>query len=183
MRAADWLALAQEPAAACDGAGVTVLALDIGLACGWARTHGRSGVFSVRGIADHGQALALFSDWIDGMLDEEPILYLAVERGYGGNGASGRLKTAMEGVAHAAAWARSIQRTDRSPGEVRKWLLGFGAISKAAEPSKAARERRMDRAVLAAVQARGWWPDSEHAADAAALLACCERVPARECAA
>lgn len=162
---------------------MTVLALDVGLCCGWARPHGRSGMFTVRGIADHGQALALFSDWIDEMLDEEPLIYLAVERGYGGNNASGRLKTAMEGMAHAAAWARNINRTDRSPGEVRKWLLGFGAISKAVEPFKAARDRRMDSAVMEAVQARGWWPDSEHAADAAALLCCVEKVPVRAMAA
>ena len=162
---------------------MSVLALDLGKSCGWARSDGRSGVFSVAGQPDHGQALALFSDWIEAMLDETPLNYLAVERGFGGNNASGRLTTAMELTAHAHAWARAILRTDRSAVQVRKWLLGYGAIGKHVEPSKAARVRRMDAAVLAAVQARGWWPDSEHAADAAALLCCVEQVSVRELAA
>ena len=158
---------------------MTVLALDLGVRTGWARSDGTSGVFSVHGLDDHGRALAAFSDWIDAELDAQPLVYLAVERGFGGNNAVGRLTTAMELTAHAAAWARVIPRTDRAAVQVRKWLLGYGTISKAVEPSKAARVRRMDAEVLAAVQARGWWPDSEHAADACALLACCEKLPVR----
>lgn len=162
---------------------MTVLALDVGVNVGWARPHGRCGVLSLAGLDDHGQALAKFSDWIDAELDREPLVYLAVERGFGGKNAVGRLTTAMELTAHAAAWARCIRRTDRAAIQVRKWLLGYGAIGKAVEPSRAARTRRMDACVLAAVQARGWWPDSEHAADACALLACVEKLPVRAVAA
>lgn len=158
---------------------MSVLALDLGLITGWARADGRTGTFSVRGIADHGQALALFQDWIDEQLDAEPLVYLAVERGFGGNNANGRLTTQMEGAAHASAWARDIQRTDRGAPEVRKWLLGYGRVSKAVEPSKTARTRLLDAAVMAAVRARGFLPASEHEADAAALLCCCEQRPMR----
>jgi hypothetical protein len=156
---------------------MAVLALDLGVTTGWARSNGQSGAFSVKGIPDHGQALAMFSDWIDGMLDEAPLVYLAVERGFGGNNAVGRLTTAMELTAHAAAYARQVPRTDRSAVTVRKWLLGYARVGVDAEPSKAARVRLLDKAVMAGVRARGFSPANEHAADAAALLCCVEERP------
>lgn len=162
---------------------MAVLALDLGVTVGWARSDGRSGTFTVKGIPDHGQRLAMFSDWLETMLDETPLVYLAVERGFGGNNISGRLTTAMELTAHALAWSRNVPRTDRSADTVRKFLLGFARISKTVEPSKARRDRLMDKAVLESVRARGFNPASEHAADAAALLACVEQRPVQEIAA
>lgn len=154
---------------------MTVLALDLGLRTGWARSDGRSGVFRPDHGGDHGKALALFSDWLEAMLDAEPLVTLAVERGFGGNNASGRLTTAMELTAHALAWCRDIPRTDRGALEVRKWLLGFSRMPKQPGESAAARTREMDKLVLAAVRARGFNPDTEHAADACALLAMIEQ--------
>ncbi len=146
-----------------------ILALDIGLSTGWARSDNTSGTWRAEDVTDHGGVLALFDDWLGAQLDCGVTL-LAVERVFGGNGAMGRLTTAMEGAAHASAWCRRINRTDRSAGEVRKWLLGYAAISVKAEPSKAARVRRLDAAIMDAVQTRGFYPTTEHAADAAALL-------------
>lgn len=162
---------------------MSVLALDLGQSTGWARSDGTNGVFSVRGIPDHGAALAIFSDWIEGMVDEAPLAYLAVERGFGGNNASGRLTTAMELTAHSVAWSRNVPRTDMAANSVRKLLLGFASIAKATEPSKTARTRLLDKAIMVAVQARGFRPTSEHAADACALLICCEHTPCRAVAA
>ena len=156
---------------------MTVLALDIGKTTGWARSDGRSGTFCISQHADHGQALGAFSDWIEAMLDEAPLVYLAVERGFGGNNASGRLTTAMELTAHMHAFARDVPRTDRSAPQVRKWLLGYATVGVAAEPSKAARVRLLDKAIMAGVRARGFDPKDEHAADAAALLLMVENRP------
>lgn len=149
---------------------MSVLALDLGRRVGWARSDGRSGCFDTREWDDHGQALALFHDWMTAMIDELPLIYLAVERGFGGNNANGRLTTSMELTAHSLAWSRDVPRTDRGADQVRKALLGFARVSPKVESSKAARTRLLDKAVMAAVRGYGFEPSSEHAADAAALL-------------
>jgi hypothetical protein len=154
------------------------LALDLGITFGWARSNGRSGSCDLRRFDDHGEALAWFQDWIDAMLDEAPrCTGLVTERGFGGNNAVGRLTTAMELTAQAAAYSRKLRRTDRSAGQVRKALLGFANISPKVEPSKARRVKLLDKAVLVAVEARGFLPCDEHAADGAALLCCVEERP------
>lgn len=160
-----------------------ILGLDLGINTGWARSDGRSGVFSVKGLADHGEALARFSDWVEAMLDEAPLVCLAIERGFGGNNAVGRLTTAMELTAHMHAYTRCIPRTDRGADEVRKWLVGQARISSKVEPSKAQRTRDMDKLVLAGVRARGFDPANEHAADACALVCMVEQRMPREMAA
>ena len=162
---------------------MSVLALDLGKTTGWARSDGRSGAFTVGQYDDHGQALAMFDDWLDAMLDETPLVYLAVERGFGGNNANGRLTTAMELTAHALAWSHDIPRTDRGASEVRKWLLGYSRVGVDAEPSKAARIRLLDKAIMAGVRARGFTPATEHAADACALLCMVENRPILQAAA
>lgn len=163
---------------------MSALALDIGFTCGWARSDGRSGVQSFL-QPDHGEALAMFSDWIDAMLDETPLVYLAIEQSFFGGvpTSRGRITMQMTGIAHAAAWARDIPRVERSADQVRKFLLGFARISKKTVPSKIGRTRQMDSSVLAAVRARGFYPDDEHAADACGLLACVEGIQPRQVAA
>ena len=152
-----------------------ILALDIGAHnTGWARSDGTSGTWRAEDVSDHGGVLALFSDWMETELDRGVTL-LAVERVFGGNGAMGRLTTAMEGAAHALAWCRKIKRTDRSANQVRKWLLGYARPRGTFGQSKAARVRALDAAIMDAVRARGFYPSSEHAADAAALLLCVTR--------
>jgi hypothetical protein len=158
---------------------VSALALDLGKRVGWARSNGLCGIAEFM-QDDHGMALAMFTDWLEAMLDAEQLRLLCVERGFGGNNANGRLTTAMELTAHALAWSRVIARTDRSANEVRKWLVGFSRVGKPGEMSKAARSKLMDKAVLAAVRLRGFDPHSEHAADACALLACVENRQVRE---
>lgn len=158
-----------------------ILALDCGVRLGWARSDGATGTLDLRPYDDHGEALAMFRYWLGKTM--HGCAELAVERGFGGNGASGRLTTALELTAHSMAFGAGIPRTDRSANEVRKWLLGYAAISVKAEPSKAARVRMLDAAVLQAVRNRGFSCESEHAADAAALLICVRDQGARKLAA
>lgn len=149
----------------------TTLALDIGAShTGWARSDGRSGTWTPQYNGDHGMALAMFHDWLDEMLAAEPLARLAIERPFGSASYTSRLTMLMEGVAHMLAWTRGVERTDRTANQVRKWLLGFAVLPKQLGDSKAARTREMDKLVLAAVRARGFNPNTEHAADACALL-------------
>ena len=152
-----------------------ILALDIGKNTAWARSDGTSG-HRVFGDEDHGLALSKFSRWLGHMLDDERPVYLAVERAFVGssNNPNLRLTGAMELTAHALAAARDIPRTDRSADQVRKYLLGFGRLPPS-DDSKAQRTRDFDKLVLAAVRARGFYPASEHEADACALLCCVDQ--------
>lgn len=152
-----------------------ILALDIGKTTAWARSDGTSG-HRVFGDDDHGLALSKFRRWLGRMLDDEPPIYLAVERAFVGssNNPNLRLTGAMELEAHSLAAERDIPRTDRSAGQVRKFLLGFGRLPPN-EDSKAQRTRDLDKLVLAAVRARGFAPASEHEADACGLLCCVEQ--------
>ncbi len=151
-----------------------ILALDIGATVGWARSDGACG-FAEFKYDDHGRALAAFSDWLEGMLDMGPLVTLGIERPFGSAAFTHRLTMLMEGVAHMHAYTRDIPRTDRSAGQVRKWLLGFATLPKEPGLSKAKRDKMMDRLVLAAVRARGFNPSTEHAADAAAVICMLEQ--------
>lgn len=164
---------------------MSALALDLGLQTGWAFSDGGNGTWAPTDPADHGRSLAEFSDWIEWVLDTYYPTLLAIEKSVTRTVAapSSRLTLLFEGTAHMHAYTRCIQRTERSADQVRLWLLGFARISKAHEPSKAARTREMDKLVLAAVRARGFDPSTEHAADACALLCCVEQRMPREVAA
>ena len=151
-----------------------ILALDIGATCGWARSDGACGYAKFK-FDDHGRALANFSDWLAQMLDMQPLITLAIERPFGSAAFTHRLTMLMEGVAHMEAYVRDIPRTDRSAGQVRKWLLGHATLPNVPGVSKKRRDAEMDKLVLAAVRARGFRPDSEHAADAAAVICMLEQ--------
>jgi hypothetical protein len=165
--------------------GVSVLALDLGCTVGWARSDGRNGSWAPEYNGDHGMAACQFSDWIEAMLDEVPLMTVAIERPVLRTVAApaARLTLGFEFVTHMRANARDIPRTERNADTVRRWLVGFARVGKAAEPSKTARSRLLDKAVLAAVQARGFLPTDEHAADAIALLCMIEQRSIRQVAA
>ena len=162
-----------------------ILALDIGgTYTGWARTDLSCGTWQAPPDACHGEILSAWSDWLVLTLDQHPLVALAIEQPVFRTPSNKmRLVLGMTGVAHMEAWCRDIGRAEHMADSVRLWLLGFARVSPKAEPSKAARTRLMDKAVRESVLARGFRPDSEHAADAAALLSYVERMPMRELAA
>ena len=145
---------------------MTVLAIDPGLTTGWARTDGRTGAFSIKHFDDHGQALAMWSDWLEAELKREPLVYLAIERAWltGGRFANGDLTLAMVRLAHAIAWSVDVARTEKSAGDVRKALIGR------ARRRKGETTREFDTELRSAVEARGLLCATPHAVDAAALL-------------
>lgn len=151
---------------------MSVLALDVGGVCGWARSSGANGYVEFK-YDDHGRALANFSDWLEAEMDREPVSLLAIERPFGSTGYVHRMTMLQEGVAHSIAWSRNVHRTDRTADQVRKALLGFARLPKS-DDSKVQRTRDLDKLILAAVQARGFQAVNEHAADACALLCAVE---------
>lgn len=149
-----------------------ILALDVGTTCGWARSSGANGYAEFK-YDDRGRALANFSDWLEAEMDRERPTLLAIERPFGSVGYIHHLTMLMQGTAHAIAWSRKIDRTERTADQVRKALLGFARLPKN-DDSKAQRTRDLDKLVLAAVRARGFEAVNEHAADACALVCAIE---------
>lgn len=142
------------------------LALDPGFNVGWARADGRTGILNLTTYDDHGHALAVFHDWLDGELTREPPAYLAVERAiFVGRMKDADLTLAMIRVAHMVAWSHDVPRVEKTAQEVRGWLVGKYRGAK-------------DPEIIAAVNARGFRVKKSHEADAAALLCACEMRPA-----
>ena len=137
-----------------------VLALDIGRSCGWA--HGRQhGTLDLSAHQDHGEMLAVYSDWLEALLDERRPAILAVEQaGFARHvNALGITTLAMGRIAHMLAWSRGIARREAMAHQVRRWLLG--TVPKGA--------RAVDAAVKDALADRNLFPRDEHAGDAMAL--------------
>ena len=137
-----------------------ILALDIGKCCGWA--HGREhGTFDMSLRDDHGEMLAVYSDWLEKMLDERRPAILAVEQaGFARHvNALGITTLAMGRIAHMLAWSRGVARREAMAHQVRRWLLG--TVPKG--------HKAVDAAVRDALADRNLFPQDEHAADAMAL--------------
>jgi Holliday junction resolvasome RuvABC endonuclease subunit len=144
-----------------------ILALDPGFRTGWARSDGRTGILDLSGHDDHGQALAMYHDWLDGELTRDRPVALAIERAiFTGRMQHADLTLSMIRVAHMVAWSHDVPRTEKTAQEVRGWLVGKYRGAKDAE-------------VIAAVNARGFQVKKSHEADAAALLCACECRQAR----
>jgi uncharacterized membrane protein len=153
---------------------MTVLALDPGLRTGWCRSDGTNGVFDMSGYADRGEALALFQRWLADGLATRPTMYLAVEKPYFGfQNEVTDFTNALIWTANATAWLHDVPRTQRRADDVRKALLGR------CRKLKGETTAAFDAVILGAVQARGFYPTSEHAADAAALLCVVEGIGER----
>ena len=144
---------------------LSILAIDPGKKTGWYRLGGgprpaASGLFDIGRFEDHGQALAMWSDWLDKSLTLDPPQVLAIERAIFVRGhALGELTTAMVRLAHALGWAHNVRRWEATANSVRKGLCGK---AKATDPE-----------IRAAVRAAGLDPMNEHEADAAALAIVC----------
>jgi hypothetical protein len=148
---------------------MTVLALDPGNTVGWCRSDGRNGVVALAAYADKGEALSVFQNWLSDQFAVQPTMMLLVERPFFHRPSLlADFTNALIWTAHATAFRFDVPRHERSADDVRRYLLGR------ARRKKMETEPEFDRAILAAVQARGFFPTSEHSADAAALLLACE---------
>ena len=157
---------------------MSVLALDPGKNVGWCRSDGSSGVFDCAPYADRGEAIALFARWLSDQFTRTPTMYLAVERPFFMRmSALADFTYGLIWTAHATAYLYDVPRTERRADDVRKWLIGRS------RRRKDEGEVAFDAAIMAAVQARGFYPTTPHAADAAALLCMCEQVQVRAVAA
>lgn len=144
-----------------DGGGTT-LSLDPGFRTGWAVSNGASGVFDVSHYDDHGQALAMWHDWLDAQIVEHAPSLLAIERAvFSGRFVHADFTSSLIRWSHAIAWSRNIRRTEVTAVDVRYWLTGS--------------RKATDRQIRAALVPLGFATVTEHAGDAAALLCCCEQ--------
>ena len=155
---------------------MSVLSIDPGKRVGWCRSDGRNGVIENGRYADHGEAIAKFSEWLGDQFKTTPTLYLAIERPFFREGQRGAdFVHGLIWTAHAVAFLHDVARHEETADHVRKWLLGRCRRRK----TEGETEREFDAEIMAAVQARGFYPTSEHAADAAALLCFCEKIAVR----
>jgi len=142
---------------------MTILALDPGLSLRWACSDGRSGTLNLKAFPDRGLALVFFSNWLqeeirrhDLLVIETPVLR-----------AASRYADFQHGLvwtAHSVAARHNVVRREYRADEVRKRLLGR------ARRKKGETVREFDAEIRAKVEALGYDPDTEHAADACALL-------------
>ena len=158
-----------------------MLALDVGQRTGWARSDGSSGVLDLTPFVaerspdrDHGRACAVFSDWLDAELPT--VGTLVTEHAVFGRGmAHAGFVQGLLHVAYMQAWCHNVARAEATSAEWRKWLLGHARAKRAEGQSKAAATKALDAAIVDAVRARGFCPETEHAADAAGLLLYAQR--------
>lgn len=142
---------------------MTLLALDPGLSLGWACSDGRSGTLNLKAFPDRGLALVFFSNWLQGEIRRHDLLVIEtpVLR------AASRYADFQHGLvwtAHSVAARHNVARREYRADEVRKHLLGR------ARRKKGETVREFDAEIRAKVEALGYDPDTEHAADACALL-------------
>lgn len=139
-----------------------ILALDVGQRTGWARSDGTCGTkalgLSLDGSerADIGATSAAFHDWLMAALLDDPADLLLVERPFGRSAFVSDLPLVLCGVAHLVGHRLCVDRRELTASAIKKAITGNGRAKKAA--------------VLAGVRLEGWQPDSDHAADAAALI-------------
>lgn len=137
---------------------MTILSLDCGKTTGWARSDRRNGVLSLGIYVDEGEALVVFQRWLADQLDEDRPELLLIERAF----FSSRIRnadftSALIRAAHGVAWSLDVPRRELSANTVRKAVFGRITVS--------------DRERVAQMRAMGWELASDHAADAAALIA------------
>lgn len=142
---------------------MTTLALDPGLSLGWACSDGRSGTLNLKTFSDRGEALVFFQNWLQGEIRRHTLLVIEtpVLR------AASRYADFQHGLvwaAHSVAARHKVARKEYRADEVRKNLLGR------ARRKKGETVREFDADIRAKVEALGYDPDTEHAADACALL-------------
>lgn len=153
---------------------MSVLALDPGLRIGWCRSDGSNGVVDLSIYTDRGAAVFAFQCWMADQLSTQPTRMLLIERPvFFRMTAMADFTYGLVWAAHAAASAYDVPRHERSVNEVRKAIIGR------CRRQKLESDKAFDRVILAAVNEHGFYPTTEHAADAAALLIVCEGLQRR----
>lgn len=133
-----------------------LLALDVGQRTGFAWSSGRCGTVDLSFCGDLGETCAHFHAWLsDALFNGRPRL-LVLERPFGRGAFTSDLPIVLAGLAHMEAFRLKVPRRELDPSTVKKLVAGHGRAKK---PE-----------VVAAVRALGWAPDTDHAADAAAVL-------------
>jgi Holliday junction resolvasome RuvABC endonuclease subunit len=135
---------------------MTALALDVGARVGWARSDGDCGTACFRHCGDIGALCDAFHDWLCDQITEHAPRVLVLERPFGRAAFTADLPVVLCGIAHMVAHRREIARRELTASAIKKAVAGTGRASKAD--------------VIAAVSLDGWSPDTDHAADACALL-------------
>ncbi len=137
-----------------------ILAIDPGFATGWALSTGQTGTVSFSRI-DHGQMASQYRAWLLDMIDAHRPRQIVLETMFATPNASTRPLAGLAVITHECAWSHDIPRAEMAPASIKKAVTGSGRAKK---PE-----------VMAAVKALGWAFDSEHAADAAAILVAWQR--------
>ncbi|MBX6382102.1 MAG: crossover junction endodeoxyribonuclease RuvC [Microbispora sp.] len=133
-----------------------ILALDPGQRTGWAWSNGDCGTLDLSHCRDLGETAAQFHAWLaDALWCRRPELLL-VERPFGRGAFTADLPLVLCGVAHMVAHSYGVPRRELTASAIKKAVTGNGRAKKAA--------------VIVGVRLDGWAPDTDHAADAAALL-------------
>jgi Holliday junction resolvasome RuvABC endonuclease subunit len=140
-----------------------IIALDPGLRTGWAKSDGSSGVVDLSIYDDHGRALAAFHDWLDEQMQDRPSLVAIEQHFMSRKDQNASLTEWLCGIANMLCWTYDVPRCERAATKVRKDLTGNA--------------KAKDADVIPAVIARGFRPQTEHAADACALLCVVAGIP------
>lgn len=128
---------------------------------------------------DRGEAIALFQRFLSDQFATKKTTTLLLERPFFREGAKGAdFVYGLIWAAHATAWLYGVNRREMTANDVRKWLIGRTRKNTDAGETKS----QFQKVIRAAVEARGYFVESVHAVDAAALLIACEKIPAREAA-
>jgi Holliday junction resolvasome RuvABC endonuclease subunit len=136
-----------------------ILAIDPGFVTGWALSSGQTGTVSFSRI-DHGQMANQYRAWLLDMIDTHRPRQIVLETMFATPNASTRPLAGLAVITHECAWVHDIPRAELAPASIKN-------TGKAKKPD-----------VMAAVKALGWVFDSEHAADAAAILVAWQRAQA-----
>lgn len=133
-----------------------ILALDPGKRTGWAWSDGTCGTLDLSDAADLGWMLSQFEAWLSDQFMRRRCSRMVIERAFGRAAFVSPLPEQITGVAHMVAARRGIDRSEMTASAIKKAITGNGKAKKAA--------------VIAGVALDGWAPDTDHAADACALL-------------
>lgn len=136
---------------------MTILALDCGRTTGWARSTGSTGTLTLKHI-DNGDAFRTWMLWLSDQLSEHRPSLLLLERPF----MASRLRDAdftptLVNIAHAIACTHDIPRREIAALSVRKSVFGRAT-------------KLTDRERIAAIRDMGWPVQSDHEADAVALI-------------
>lgn len=133
-----------------------VLALDPGKRTGWARSDGSCGTYEPMAKDDLGAFLGEWHGWLADLMCDHRVRLLVIERPFGRAAFTADLPIMLTGIAHMVARVFDVPRRELTASEIKRRVAGSGRASKGD--------------VIAAVCNDGWAPDTDHAADAAALI-------------